>query len=122
MHGILLFLFLTPHLPTTATIHGELWHVIGVEHLSKDYDGWTECAINTMLVDTSESLSQQAETLTHEILHALTCEDGELNNDFWNNEDDDHDGIYWAAPELAQFIKDNPQIIQFISQAYGPHP
>lgn len=110
----------SPTLPLQLTITGEQWSVIqpAKVHDAETYTGWTDCKARLIEIKRSESDWSKAETVTHEVLHAITCKDGDVHNDKLNNVDEDaHQGIYFAAPKLADFIADNPQAVDYIRWA-----
>lgn len=114
-------------MPTILKMDGHLWAVKKVSQqklneLLGDEENWTgdtECSIHTIFILKDQDVGDMAETLVHEIFHALTCgDDGEVHNEKYNNSSgSDHRGIYFAASRWLKVIHDNPALVRWLQDA-----
>lgn len=104
-------------LPTHALINGQRWNIVQGSPIPP-YAGFTHCEDNIIVLLDSDSDEEKASSLTHELLHAEACYQGVLHNEFFNNEDVNHRGIYWAARHLTALLANNPQVSRYIER-YG---
>jgi hypothetical protein len=106
--------------PESALIDGHNWKIKWLLRipLGTDFEGETECRIHTIFIEIQLNNPQQEKTtLQHEILHAFTCEDGEVQNWRYNSSTEaKHEGIYYAAPRLVEFMQRNPKVMKFLSE------
>lgn len=115
---LLLALAISAPVPKTAVINGDVWQIIEVGRINNNFtlSGYTDCKLKTIELLKSDSDEEKAETLIHEVLHAVTCENGEINNDKWNNDDEAHQGIYFGGRVLTAFIQDNPEVVRYVQE------
>lgn len=116
IHAVLILALAVPH---TLTINGEPWRVLEKDriHGTTYLLGVTDCPIRLIELRKNQNDAEKADTLLHEVLHALTCDATGVHNDKWNNDEDSHEGIYWAAPRLLEFIQDNPEVVGYLATA-----
>jgi hypothetical protein len=107
--------------PTKAYIEHHDWKIVWALQvpLGNDYDGQTDCAGRTIfVVHHLDDGFLDAETLQHEIIHALTCEDGQVHNLKLNSTSEEkHEGIYFLAAKLVEFARKNPKVMRFFQFA-----
>jgi hypothetical protein len=113
-----------PQLPKHFAVHGENWLILQSKQLRNGDDGETNCQSRTVLIRPDIAQPRDvAETLMHEVMHALGCDHGEAHDERWNNTNDPEDGmeghagIYWGAKELVNLMVDNPELVRFIQEA-----
>lgn len=106
--------------PSTLIISGDPWSVIQVAKIQDDsaLNGYTFCKAHMIELLQSDTDYDKADTIIHEAMHAFVCDaDGVPDNAKYDNDDDGHQGIYFAAGRLADFIADNPQAVEYIRWA-----
>lgn len=109
--------------PSLLYINGKLWSVKFVPHVESDEEGTVgsaECDALAIKVSSLEPRQDQAMILVHEIEHAMTCKDGVMHNDLWNNVDGKHWGIYWSANQWLAVIDDNPDLVKWLQETREP--
>lgn len=110
---------LFPPLPRSAVINGETWSIVQVRKVRDNatFVGYTDCRTHMIEIKQSEGEREKANILLHEALHAFTCYDGVLHNDLYDNDSDAHEGIYFAANHLTEFMQDNPEVVGYVMAA-----
>jgi hypothetical protein len=113
-----------PKLPTEIRIHGERWLIVKVDMIGQPFlllAGQTFCDPRIIAIAAiQDDIADQANTLVHEVEHAMTCDAGEVHNEKWNNSKREHSGIYWSAREWQKFLYSNPEAVRFIQSAGIP--
>lgn len=103
-------------------IRGSRWVLlIGREDEMLDLMGMygeTNCSTKKVYIHGSLDLSNQRDTVIHELLHAGTCdESGHVHNKFYNSENEaDHEGIYKIADYFTTLLHDNPDLGKYLYQ------
>lgn len=108
--------------PRNAIINGEKWNIVEqivIWHNGiSNYNGWTDCNHHTITVAKFVSRSYKSIIIVHEVEHAMTCEDGEVHNEKFNNDPSGvHMGIYWSSEQWQSFIVNNPELIKWIGES-----
>jgi len=87
----------------------------GDESTSGAY-GETTCESHEMWISTKESNEEKANTIVHEILHAVVCDNPE--GALWYNSVSDysHVGIYHISDVLIPVFRDNPKLLIYLGQ------
>jgi hypothetical protein len=103
--------------PQYITIQGSLWdfQIIDtpVDPEDKDVMGLTNCRDRRIKIhtDTPRSLIR---IVFHELFHALACTGSITGDTRYNNTDNDHAGIYFAARAWERFLCDNPDMFRWL--------
>jgi hypothetical protein len=103
-------------------IRGNKWILkVGTEDEMLDILGMygiTDCATKRVYVHGSLDIVNQRSTITHELLHAGTCDEaGHVHNKFFNSESEtDHEGIYKIADYFTTLLHDNPELAKYLYQ------
>lgn len=114
-------------MPNLIKIDGVPWGIKLVEQKQMDdksYIGQTECGAREIFILKSLNGYDRAETVIHEVLHAFTCDFGLVHNEKLNNLVDDdcdgHCGIYYLAPKLQKFMRENTELMRWIMDEDPP--
>lgn len=130
--GVLSFIF-WPSSPTVAAVQpyanktgevfmvrGDRWGVLfGTEDdmldLMGDY-GLTDCAKKKIYVRGNLNLSNQRDTMIHELLHAGTCDEGGRSHNLYYNSTSEasHEGIYRIADFMSTLLANNPGLNKYL--------
>lgn len=109
--------------PKKLYIDGHSWSVAWVQvvPLGTDWVGDTECKEHVIYIKiqplTRDGLTEEQDTLFHELLHAFTCDHGSVHNFHYNSTTEDaHEGIYYLAPKLAEFMRYNTSALKWFAQ------
>ena len=91
---------------------------IVIKDLGGEIVGYTDIKNREIQIDPEESGFAQAETLTHEIWHAVLNEDG--MNPAWQNTTviTAHVFISNSQEGWTRFLHDNPEYVKYVSQSY----
>ena len=110
-----------PAVPAQLVINGDTWNVYEVAKVEDNQAllGYADCPTHVIEILKSDSDRSKADTLAHEFLHAATCDKDGVHNDKYDNDDDGHEGIYFAAGRITDFIADNPRAVEYIQWARG---
>jgi len=120
---VLIIIFLgrrIPDRPDHLQIIGQRWDVKYVrvvidEESGLPLDGITLCEEHEIWISTDQKPREIADTLLHEELHAQTCVDGEIHNDWYNNSAHaEHPGIEFSAQRMLDFVQQNPEAVRWI--------
>jgi hypothetical protein len=106
--------------PQRAFIDGHDWKIKWLLKvpLGTDFVGETECRIRTIFLQINGADEDSEQTaLQHELLHAFTCKDGEVHNLKYNSTNENkHEGIYFLAPKLIEFMQQKPKVVKFLEE------
>lgn len=106
-------------LPKNLVIEHHDWVVVETDYMWSNWYGYTGCDFRVITISRATPDWQKAETLFHEIQHAITCDtNGDVRNELFNNPDAWHTGIYWSSPRLVAVLANNPQVSRYIER-YG---
>lgn len=103
-------------------IRGSEWTIkIGTEDDLLDLLGMygiTDCATKKVYIHGSLDIANQRVSISHELLHAGTCDEtGHVHNKFFNSESEtDHEGIYKISEYFTSLLHDNPDLAKFLYQ------
>jgi hypothetical protein len=107
--------------PQHIKVNGEPWKIAVVKESNGSifYSGYTFC--DRKLIELRAGGPEELrDTAIHELMHALTCSNGEAHNELWNNVSDkkheSHAGIYRMAPKLVRLFRDNPELVAFLQK------
>lgn len=107
--------------PRNAMINGEKWNIVEytmIWHEGGSWKGWTDCWHRSIAIARFMPRNVKSVVIVHEIEHAMTCEDGQVHNEKFNNPPNGiHTGIYWSADQWRRFIIANPELIQWIGES-----
>lgn len=112
----------TSFLPTTIYIRGHEWSIVTGSPIndqileSLHFYGLTDCKRRDIFLSDDQPISDERNSLLHELLHAGTCRDGDVHNLYWNSSSPEaHEGIYRLADYLTDLLHENPELTKYMA-------
>lgn len=108
--------------PSTVLIDGHEWRLESREYMPILDDGsgtlgMTYCDQHLIIYKPRQY--DLRKTIIHELFHAGTCTDGDVDNTYWNSEskaDEHHIGIYRLANFMTNLLRNNPKLAKWLAQ------
>lgn len=104
---------MVPAIPTPAIVGSRAYEIAAVTGLVSDEGCWGRCSNTRYKIEIEADVfngQSTADTITHELLHAMIAEAGLRYTGKWNEEM----VVSMLSPVLTAFFADNPKLIKRI--------
>jgi hypothetical protein len=112
--ALVLLMSSVPHvssdMPDHLTISGVEWKIQHTDWDPRGVAGLTNYRLHTIYISSKQSLSDEQDTLMHELLHCV------MGHAFSDEKMRGHEVISDLTPKLLQLFKENPALVKYLQQ------